>query len=257
VRDWLNEHPFKNELDARLICNLYNGGAINPEALWTMMKQLRKRIIRLLEDGSITDEDEGSRLEFILKTKRWNPYCIRHSAITSDSDYLTSDGLNKKVRWSMNTRQRARYIKRRMGNGLKEQILVHDGKSRLVLSECSRRDKGDFRAMTDTDINVGEEAIRRLAEQVFDAPKDRKKARESVAGNVDGNGADKKKYQEHQGQNRKDSEKQKEKRPVYVRKYHDGDLLAEAIVVGQKSYFAVATPAMGDTQQVTRINFHR
>jgi integrase/recombinase XerD len=127
VRDWLNEHPFKNEPDARLICNLYNGGAINPEAMWTMMKQLRKRIIRLLDDGSITDEDERKRLEFILKTKRWNPYCIRHSAITSDSDYLTSDGLNKKVRWSMNTRQRARYIKRRMGNDLKEQILVHDG----------------------------------------------------------------------------------------------------------------------------------
>ena len=91
------------------------------------MKQLRKRIIRLLEDGSITNKDERQRLEFILKTKRWNPYCIRHSAITSDSDYLTSDGLNKKVRWSMNTRQRARYIKRRMGNHLKEQILVHDG----------------------------------------------------------------------------------------------------------------------------------
>ena len=95
--------------------------------MWTMMKQLRKRIIRLLEDGSITNEDERRRLEFILKTKRWNPYCIRHSAITSDSDYLTSDGLNKKVRWPMNTRQRARYIKRRMGNDLKEQILVHDG----------------------------------------------------------------------------------------------------------------------------------
>ncbi|MBV9179177.1 MAG: hypothetical protein JO297_19270 [Nitrososphaeraceae archaeon] len=25
VRDWLNEHPFKNEPNARLICNLYNG----------------------------------------------------------------------------------------------------------------------------------------------------------------------------------------------------------------------------------------
>jgi integrase/recombinase XerD len=107
VRDWLNEHPFKNEPDARLICNIHNGAAINPEAMWTVMKQLRKRIIRLLEDGSITNEDERQRLEFILKTKRWNPYCIRHSAITSDSDYLTSDSLNKKVRWSMNTREKS------------------------------------------------------------------------------------------------------------------------------------------------------
>ena len=25
VRDWLNEHPFRNEPDARLICNLLTG----------------------------------------------------------------------------------------------------------------------------------------------------------------------------------------------------------------------------------------
>src|SRR4249920_3200260 len=55
VRDWLNEHPFKNELEARLICNLHNGAPIKPEALWTVMKQLRKRISRLLSDNLITD----------------------------------------------------------------------------------------------------------------------------------------------------------------------------------------------------------
>ena len=41
VRDWLNEHPFRNTADSRLICNLNNGAPIKPEALWTMMKQLR------------------------------------------------------------------------------------------------------------------------------------------------------------------------------------------------------------------------
>jgi virulence-associated protein VapD len=91
------------------------------------MKQLRKRIIRLLENGTITDENERQRLEFLLKTKKWNPYCIRHSAITSDSDYLTEYALKKKVRWSMNSKQGSRYIKRRMGNDLKNQILVHNG----------------------------------------------------------------------------------------------------------------------------------
>src|SRR3954452_10698193 len=44
VRDWLNEHPFKNEPNARLICNLYNGSPITADSLWTVMKQLRKRI---------------------------------------------------------------------------------------------------------------------------------------------------------------------------------------------------------------------
>ena len=127
VREWLNEHPFRNEPNARLISNIITGAPVNPEAMWTMMKQLRSRIIRMLEDGSVINDDERQRLQYLLKTKKWNPYCLRHSSITSDSDYLTEYALKKKVRWSMNSRQGARYIKRRMGNDLKRQILVHNG----------------------------------------------------------------------------------------------------------------------------------
>jgi hypothetical protein len=83
--------------------------------------------MRLIESGSITDNEEKKRLEYLLKTKKWNPYCIRHSAITSDSDFLPEYALKKKVRWSMSSKQGSRYIKRRMGNDLKNQILVHDG----------------------------------------------------------------------------------------------------------------------------------
>jgi len=127
VRDWLNEHPFGNEANARLICNLVTGAPIKPDALCTMMKQLRKRIIRMLETGSITDKQVRQKLEFLLKTKKWNPYCIRHSSITSDSDFLPEYALKKKVRWSMNSKQGARYIKRRMGDDLRNQILVRNG----------------------------------------------------------------------------------------------------------------------------------
>jgi integrase/recombinase XerD len=127
VRDWLNEHPFKNSPNARVICNLLTGSAIGPDAMWTMMKQLRNRIVRLLESGSITDNDEKQKLEYLLQTKKWNPYCIRHSSITSDSDFLPEYALKKKARWSMNSKQGSRYIKRRMGNDLKNQILVHNG----------------------------------------------------------------------------------------------------------------------------------
>ncbi|MFZ0513332.1 MAG: hypothetical protein WAM14_17115, partial [Candidatus Nitrosopolaris sp.] len=114
VRDWLNEHPFRNSPDARVICNLMTGSPLGPDAMWTMMKQLRNRIIRLLERGSITNEEEKQKLEHLLQTKKWNPYCIRHSSITSDSDY-------------------SRYIKRMMGEDLKNQILVHNG----IISEES------------------------------------------------------------------------------------------------------------------------
>ena len=87
------------------------------------MKQLRERIIRLLKNGEINNKEEREKIEYLLKTKKWNPYCIRHSAITADSDYLPEYALKKKVRWSMNSRQGSRYIKRRMGNDLKEKIL--------------------------------------------------------------------------------------------------------------------------------------
>jgi hypothetical protein len=69
VRDWLNEHPFKNESNAKLICNLYNGAPITADSLWTIMKQLRKRIIRLIETGSVTDNEECQKLEYLLKPK--------------------------------------------------------------------------------------------------------------------------------------------------------------------------------------------
>jgi integrase/recombinase XerD len=145
VRDWLNEHPFKNEPNSRLICNLINGSPITADNIDKVMKQLRERIIRLLANGEINNIEEKEKLEYLLKTKKWNPYCIRHSAITADSDYLPEYALKKKVRWSMNSRQGSRYIKRRMGDELKEQILRRNGimketenKIKLSILNCPR-----------------------------------------------------------------------------------------------------------------------
>jgi integrase/recombinase XerD len=74
VRDWLNQHPFKNEPNARLICNLRNGSPLKPKVLWNMMEELRKRIVRLLKKGEVNGEEEREKLEHFLKTKKWNPY---------------------------------------------------------------------------------------------------------------------------------------------------------------------------------------
>lgn len=91
------------------------------------MRQLRQRIIRMLESGQIKDSEEKQKLEYLLRTKKWNPYCIRHSAITSDADYLPEFALKKKVRWSMNSKQPSRYIKKKMGQDLKNRILAQNG----------------------------------------------------------------------------------------------------------------------------------
>jgi hypothetical protein len=127
VRDWLNEHPFRNEPNARLVCSLTTGGALKPNAIWDIMRQLKIRIKRLVDNNEITDTKEREKLEYLINTKKWNPYCIRHSSITSDSDYLPEYALKKKVRWSMNSKQGTRYIKNRLGNDLKEKILEYNG----------------------------------------------------------------------------------------------------------------------------------
>lgn len=137
VRDWLNEHPFRNEPNARVICNLMTGGAVHPDALTSILKQLRKRIIALTESGSITDQQERETLEHLINTKKWSAYCIRHSAITADSDYLPEYALKKKARWSMNSKQPSRYIKARMGNDLKQKILLQNG----IISEADDKPK--------------------------------------------------------------------------------------------------------------------
>lgn len=71
VRDWLNEHPYRNELNSRLICNLINGSPITSDNIDKVMKQLRERIIRLFQNGEITDKEEREKLEYLLKTKKW------------------------------------------------------------------------------------------------------------------------------------------------------------------------------------------
>ena len=141
VRDWLNKHPFKNTAEARLICSLRNGAPIKPEALWVMMKQLKKRIETI--SGNTKDSKEKEKLVYLLRNKKWNPYCLRHSAITFDSDYLPEFAVKKKARWSMNSRQGARYIKSRMGADLKRTILAQNGislKDEALRSEPAVRD---------------------------------------------------------------------------------------------------------------------
>ena len=127
VRDLLNKHPFKSQQESRLICNLTTGAPIKADQINEIMKHLKERIKRLLENGEIIDTVEKERLEYLLKTKKFNPYCIRHSSISADSDHLPEYALKKKVRWSMNSKQGTRYIKNRMGNELKNKILAYNG----------------------------------------------------------------------------------------------------------------------------------
>ena len=54
VRDLINKHPFRNEPNARLICNLYTGAPIRPDAVWQVLDKLRSKITRLVESGGLS-----------------------------------------------------------------------------------------------------------------------------------------------------------------------------------------------------------
>jgi integrase/recombinase XerD len=103
--------------------------------LWRVTEQLRKRIIAIIESDSLTDESEREKLLLLITTKKWNPYCFRHSSITWDAERYNEFSLRKKVRWSMNSVQPARYIKNRWGNDLKKKILLENG---IITEEESR-----------------------------------------------------------------------------------------------------------------------
>ena len=66
VRDWINKHPFKNEPNARLICNLYTGAPVTSQTIWQVLDQLRDRIMRLVESGSIADEQQQDSRRFLV-----------------------------------------------------------------------------------------------------------------------------------------------------------------------------------------------
>ena len=89
VRDWLNEHPFKNTHEAKLICNLHTGGTVKPEALWTMMKQLRKRIFRLLQFSNHEDKLQQPQ---IGATQEGNSVIVNE---TSSNTNASSDDINQ------------------------------------------------------------------------------------------------------------------------------------------------------------------
>jgi hypothetical protein len=58
-------------------------------------------------------------------------------------------------------------------------------------------------------------------------------------------------YPKEPGKKEEEEDKENDTKTSYVQKYHDGDLLAEAIIIGRKPYFAVAAPKVGNPEQVS------
>jgi hypothetical protein len=57
------------------------------------------------------------------------------------------------------------------------------------------------------------------------------------------------KYPKNKNIQKRSAEKSVKKH--YIQKYHEDDLIAEAVIVGGKAYFAVASPKLGNPQEIS------
>lgn len=127
LRDLKNIHPFKNNPRSKVFLSFRNNMPLEPDTIWRILDDLKKRIEWMVKEGQITDDEEKRKLGFLLNTRRWNPYCFRHSSSTDDADYLSRDALIKKAGWTPKSKQPNTYIGRKFGPEIKRQILLHNG----------------------------------------------------------------------------------------------------------------------------------
>jgi integrase len=113
VKDWIESHPRRNEDDAFLFPSLadYNfGDRLSENALYKQYTRTYKMryFPSLLRDSSIPERDKAYIKNML--TKPWNPYIIRHSALTAKSKILKESTLRDHAGWSMMSRMPNVYL---------------------------------------------------------------------------------------------------------------------------------------------------
>jgi integrase/recombinase XerD len=112
VKEWLSEHPSRNNTNSRLFVALSNrsrGKPITVGGLYQIYKYYKDEFFpTLLNDPSIPTEDR-EKIKVLL-TKPFNPYIRRHSAISEKSKTLKLHTLTQHCGWTFNSRMPQKYI---------------------------------------------------------------------------------------------------------------------------------------------------
>ncbi|MGC2573572.1 MAG: site-specific integrase, partial [Candidatus Nitrosopolaris sp.] len=117
---WLSLHPQGSNRESILLPNLQTGKAIQVNAILKVYKDYKKYFTSLLSDN-IPEEDK-KKIRDLLK-KRWNPYVLRHSAITEKSGILSSDAkLRQYAGWTPRSNMHYKYVHFR-GNESEDDLL--------------------------------------------------------------------------------------------------------------------------------------
>ena len=109
VTQWISLHPQGSNREAILLPNMQTGKAIQVNTMLKAYKNYRKYFASLLFSKDVPDEDKN-KIRELLK-KRWNPYVLRHSAITEKSGLISSDQkLRQFAGWTPRSNMHYKYV---------------------------------------------------------------------------------------------------------------------------------------------------
>jgi integrase/recombinase XerD len=129
VKEWLDQHPQRNNKNAYLICSMNRrcvGSQLSRNSLLHVYDtQYRQRYFpNLLNDPTISKEDKR-KIEDLLR-KPWTLYIRRHSSLTQKSKYLKENILRQHAGWTPNSNMHLKYV-HYFGNESSESILQEYG----------------------------------------------------------------------------------------------------------------------------------
>ena len=112
VKDWLDQHPQRNNPNAYFICSMFRsnvGGRLTRIGLLHIFtKQYRDYFLKLTNDSTVPKE-ERQGIRDLLK-KPWNLYIRRHSALTQKSTILKEHILRQHAGWSPRSQMHLKYL---------------------------------------------------------------------------------------------------------------------------------------------------
>lgn len=128
IKDWLDQHPRKNNPNAYFICSRDRKHFAQQLQIPSLRDNYKKYKLsffpKLLDDPHVLAEDKQKIRD--LLNKPWNPYIRRHSSLTQKSKFLKEHILRQHAGWSPRSNMHLKYV-HYFGNESSESILQEYG----------------------------------------------------------------------------------------------------------------------------------
>ena len=124
IKDWLDQHPRKNNPDAYFICSrdrTHFAQQLKIPSLRDNYNKYKCNFFPKILDDPLVPVDDKHKIKELLK-KPWNPYIRRHSALTQKSLFLKEHVLRMHAGWSPRSQMHLKYL-HYFGNESSDSIL--------------------------------------------------------------------------------------------------------------------------------------